>query len=218
MKPYYHRKLPHWIPPGAIFFITFRLANSLPQPILQALKEERERERQAILAQWDGAQQRAALYTLDKTFFGQYDAWLDRCLEASPRWLADEQVARLVADTLHASHGRQFDLVAYCIMPNHVHLLIDTERYVRKPAHRGVTAPYPLTDLLKQIKGRTARYCNQLLKRSGSFWQHESYDHVVRDSQEYERIVRYTLNNPVRAGLVEEWQHWPFTYIRPGEI
>jgi len=100
MKPYYHRKLPHWIPPGAIFFITFRLANSLPQPILQALKEERERERQAILAQWDGAQQRAALYTLDKTFFGQYDAWLDRCLEASPRWLADEQVARLARSAI----------------------------------------------------------------------------------------------------------------------
>jgi len=215
MKPYYHRKLPHWIPPGAIFFITFRLANSLPQPILQALKVERERERQAILAQWDGAQQRAAPWTkpsLGSTTPGSIAAWRP----APGGW----PMSRLPASwpTLHASHGRQFDLVAYCIMPNHVHLLIDTERYVRKPTHRGVTAPYPLTDLLKQIKGRTARYCNQLLKRSGSFWQHESYDHVVRDSQEYERIVRYTLNNPVKAGLVEEWQHWPFTYLQPGEI
>lgn len=83
-----------------------------------------------------------------------------------------------------------------------------------KPTHVGVTAPYPLTDTLKLLKGRTARYCNQELHRTGKFWHHESYDHVVRNQKEYERIVWYILNNPVKAGLVETWKDWKFTFVK----
>ncbi|MCD6520061.1 MAG: transposase [Anaerolineae bacterium] len=213
MDTFYRRKLPHWIPPGAVFFITFRLARSLPVHILQQLKKEREREREALHRRLRGRQLKRELYTLEKRFFGHFDAWLDRCLEGSPRWLADERIARIVAEAIHQLDGERYTLIAYCIMPNHVHLLIDTVGYTIEPGHRGATSSYPLTDTLKRLKGRTAHHCNQALGRRGAFWQHESYDHVVRNAEECERIVAYILNNPVKAGLVSEWEDWPFSWL-----
>jgi putative transposase len=213
MTDFYRRNLPHWIPEGAMFFITFRLADSLPLEIIKQLDELRERERQIIRAKFSGAQERDELYKLDKKYFGQFDSWLDRCVESSPRWLAEEKVAQIVADELHALNGERYRLVAYCLMSNHAHMVMDTAEHGFKPKHIGVTAPYPLTDTLKRLKGRTARFCNQALGRRGKFWHHESYDHVIRDQGEYERIVWYVMNNPVKAGLAEKWQDWKFTYV-----
>ena len=65
---------------------------------------------------------------------------------------------------------------------------------------------------MHSFKRFTARLANQLLVRSGSFWQHESYGHVIRDQAEYERIIRYVLLNPVKAGLVEHWRDWPYSW------
>lgn len=209
---YYMRKLPHWIPEGAMFFITFRLANSLPMQVIQELKEQHEREQKEIRAKFNGSSQYAELYKLDKKHFGRFDSWLDRCVEGSPRWLADEKVAQIVADEIHRLDGERYSLVAYCLMSNHGHLVIDTAEHNLKPAQTGVTAKYPLTDTMKLLKGRTARFCNQVLGRNGSFWSAESYDHVVRNQKEFENIVWYTLNNPVKAGLVETWEDWKFNY------
>jgi REP element-mobilizing transposase RayT len=211
--PQYRRNLPHWIPEGAMFFITFRLANSLPINIIQELEAEREREKKIVRAKFSGAQQYEELYKLDKKHFGHFDAWLDRCVEESPRWLADEKIAQIVADEIHNLDGERYALVAYCLMSNHAHLVIDTAECNIKPAHAGVTRKYPLTDTLKLLKGRTARFCNQALGRSGTFWQAESYDHVIRNQREYENIVWYTLNNPVKAGLVETWEDWKFNFV-----
>lgn len=213
MSDFYRRKLPHWHPEGRVFFITFRLANSLPIHIVRELKEQRERERKIIQSKFSGTQQREQLYTLEKKYFGRFDSWLDRCVEESPRWLAEERVARVVAEEIHKLDGERYDLAAYCIMSNHCHLLVDTGEHSAKPAHRGATASYPLTDTLKLLKGRTARFCNQALNRAGKFWHHESYDHVVRNQKEYERIVWYILTNPVKAGLAEKWDDWQFTYV-----
>lgn len=196
-----------------MFFVTFRLANSLPIHIIQALEEERERERQKIRSNFSGAQQWEKFYELDKKYFGRFDAWLDHCIVESPRWLAQENIARIGADEINALDGDRYRLIAYCIMSNHAHLAIDTAAPNVKPTHMGVTAPYPLTDTLKRLKGRTARFCNQALGRIGGFWHHESYDHVIRDQREYERIVWYILNNPVKAGLVQKWEEWKFAYL-----
>lgn len=212
MSDFYRRKLPHWHPEGQMFFITFRLANSLPVHIIQELEAEREREQQAIRTKFSGTQQKDALYKLEKKHFGRFDAWLDRCMEESPRWLGDENIARIVADEIHALDSERYRLIAYCLMSNHGHLVVDTAGHKIEPNHTGVTAPYPLADTLKRFKGRTARFCNLALGRSGSFWHHESYDHVIRDQKEYERIIWYTLNNPVKAGLVKKWNDWKFTF------
>lgn len=103
---------------------------------------------------------------------------------------------------------------AYCIMSNHVHLLIEHQR-VKQAEHGGKSANYPVTEALRLLKGSTARLCNIQLNRTGSFWQHESYDHFVRTEGELEWTIRYILQNPVKAGLVNEWKSWKFTYVNP---
>lgn len=60
--------------------------------------------------------------------------------------------------------------------------------------------------IMHSLKRYTARESNRLLGREGQFWQHENYDHVVRDEAELNRIVRYVLNNPVNAGWIENWE------------
>jgi REP element-mobilizing transposase RayT len=213
MSEFYQRNLPHWHPEGQTFFVTFRLVNSLPDQVIQELKEQRERERQVILTKFIDIQQDDKLYKLEKSYFSHFDRWLDCCVEESPRWLAVEAVAKIVAEEIHRLDGKRYRLLAYCLMSNHGHLLVDTSEHIFKPAHKGLTAFYPLTDTLKLLKGRTARYSNQVLGRNGSFWNHESYDHVVRDQKELGRIIPYIANNPVKAGLVKNWEDWKFTFV-----
>ena len=83
-------------------------------------------------------------------------------------------------------------------MSNHVHVVL-------KPL-------LPLSSIMKTLKGYTAFKANQILERRGAFWESESFDHVVRNAEEFERIVRYVLNNPVKARLVNEWQQWRWSY------
>ena len=64
------------------------------------------------------------------------------------------------------------------------------------------------------LKGWTARRCNEALVRQGQFWQHESFDHVIRHQVERARVVKYVVDNPVKARLVEHWQDWPWSYQR----
>lgn len=176
---FYRRNLPHIHPEGCAFFITFSLIHAIPRDVLERLKAEREQE----LARVDAMQR----YSVQKKYFGKYDEWLDRC-EDSPRWLENPSVAALVAEEIQRMNGERFSLIAYCIMPNHVHLLVEN-LLVRKAKHHGHSAKYPLTDTLRLLKGRTARACNLVLQREGQFWQHESYDHFVRDDNELGRII-----------------------------
>jgi len=67
---------------------------------------------------------------------------------------------------------------------------------------------------MQSLKGYTARHANKILGREEKFWQDESYDHEVRDEEELARIVKYVLNNPVKAGLVNNWQDWKWNWLR----
>ncbi|MDN3513792.1 MAG: hypothetical protein NG747_05265 [Candidatus Brocadia sp.] len=102
-------------------------------------------------------------------------------------------------------------------MPNHVHLVFTVRHdYISsiraKARATSTTARYRVTDILRLIKGSTAREANKILHRTGTFWQHESYDHVVRDGKELERVVRYVINNPVKAGFVAKAEDWKWSY------
>jgi putative transposase len=72
-----------------------------------------------------------------------------------------------------------------------------------------------LAVIMQSLKGYTARKCNEQLGRSGEFWQHESFDHIVRNEEEFVGILDYVLNNPVKAGMVCAWQDWKWSYSRP---
>jgi REP element-mobilizing transposase RayT len=91
-----------------------------------------------------------------------------------------------------------YDLLAWVIMPNHVHAII-------RP-HAGMAR------IMQWLKGRTARNANRILGRSGdAFWQAESFDHWIRSELEFEALVDYVENNPVKAGLVETRERWPWS-------
>ena len=203
---FYRRNLPHIHPDGYPIFITFNLINSLPAEIVKELKAQREQE---LKATKDKDEQ----YNIHKRHFARYDKWLDRS-EHGYRWLESENIAQIVADEIHNMSKERYRLIADCIMPNHVHLLIEAF-LVNRPHHKGATAKYPVTDTLRLLKGRTARFCNLEIHRSGAFWHHESYDHYARNEKEAERIILYIINNPVKAGLVKEWKDWKYTYVNP---
>ena len=213
---YYRRNLPHYHPANSTIFVTFRLANSLPSHVLRQLRADRERQQRMLDSSLPKEAYQQALYRLDKQAFGHFDARLDRCTDG-PRWLGEERIARIVANRIHELDGDRYRLLVYCIMSNHVHLVMDTAGYPKSPSANktGRTARYPLADTLRLLKGNTAYYCNRALGRTGAFWHHESYDHVARDAGELERIIWYVLNNPVKAGLVDEWSQWRFTYLAP---
>jgi Transposase and inactivated derivatives len=211
---FYRHSLPHIQPENGCFFITFRLTNTISQAILIEMLEERRKEERIIQQGFTGEAYQNEIYGLNKKYFGRYDAWLDRCDHGSA-WLKDEHIAKVVMEQIQRLNNIRYNLLAYCIMPNHVHLLIDAANFSQISTSNldGMTRMYPLTDTLGLLKGSTARYCNQILGRSGAFWHHESYDHNVRNSQELERIIRYILANPVKAGLVQDWKTWKFSYV-----
>jgi putative transposase len=127
---------------------------------------------------------------------GRAFAALDRLLDEArtgPFYLRQPAVADQVVEALLYNAGTlgHYELHAFAVMPNHVHTL--------------VTAAVPLPQLTRSLKGITAQKANAILGLTGRpFWQEESYDHVVRDRKEFEKIWNYIEQNPVRAGLVRE--------------
>jgi REP element-mobilizing transposase RayT len=171
---YYERNLPHWHPDEAALFLTWCLHGSV----------ERHRVRKKP---GDPGEAFAELdRVLDKGSYG-------------PTWLRDCRIARCVQEALLFGE-RQLDLyslIAWVIMPNHVHVALLPKVNVAR--------------ITKSIKGFTARQANALLGRTGErFWQDEVFDHWVRNEGELQEIIGYIERNPVRAGLaagIEEW-HW----------
>ncbi len=205
MKEFYRRHLPHWQPQGAVFFITFRLKNSLPYEVITSLREERERAKSALenIPESKRAKQN---YLDEHRYFGKWDAYLDKA-ESGPRWLSQPEIAEIVKEALCYRDGKVFDLHAYCIMSNHVHVVFEPLSTSERRSD--------LPKIMQSLKSHTAREANILLNRQGAFWQAESYDHVIRDNGEYTRILNYVLENPVKAGLVLQWDQWQWTYCKP---
>jgi REP element-mobilizing transposase RayT len=126
------------------------------------------------------------------------DRYLDTACKG-PMFLRNPTVADLVVNAIErgATLGA-YDLKAFAVMGNHVHVLLRANRNV--------------STVLQWLKGGTAHEANKLLGQTGRpFWQRESYDHWVRDERELERIAGYIENNPVKAGLVNEPSQYPWS-------
>jgi putative transposase len=168
---YHERHLPHWQPEGAALFVTWRLFGSLPNTSIR-----------------ESLPSASAFEALDRK--------LDLAT-AGPLWLKDKRVAQCVVDALEYGERelRLYELQAWVLMANHVHILI-----------------YPkvnLSRITKSIKNLSARRANAILVRTGHpFWQDESYDHWVRGAEEEVTIVRYIEDNPVVAGMVGRAEDW----------
>ena len=217
LKTYYQRHLPHYQPPDAEYHVVFRLAGSLPPEVTERLRKERE-EREKHIAGMGSVQSRAdEWHAHQEAYFEKFDALLDG-MTSGPRWLQESAIADLVAGAIHYRDTKEFDLLAFTIMPNHVHLVYSTVGRNNIPTNVGSRNNIPTYKILQSLKRHTARKANLILHRGGAFWQEESYDHVIRDGEELERTIWYVLNNPVKAGLVESWEQWQWTYVKRGMV
>jgi REP element-mobilizing transposase RayT len=193
---HFRGKLPHLKKEGAVYFVTFRLADSLPAHEVARLKHERK----VILEQartarspltWHEEQQLLAWYC-DKV-----EALLDAGHGAC--WLSKPEIADLVAAALKHFHGQRYELRAWVVMPNHVHAVVWP-----MPGHT-------LSDILHSWKSFTSTKANQIVNRSGEFWQPESFDHWIRDDEEHARLVAYVENNPVKARFCQAPADWKWS-------
>jgi putative transposase len=223
------RNLPHFHPPGATLFVTFRLIDTIPRSVLRshyAQKTWWEHETRRIAAlklEDDSAELKAHIKRLHESrreWFVKFEDILHKA-ETGPTWLKDEQVAKVVAEAFHYRADKIFRLDAYCIMSNHVHAVFapfltegELTEIMLPEGLRFISKNPPLDAIMKSLKGYTAWEANRALLRKGTFWAPESYDHVVRDDEEFHRIVNYVLNNPVKAGLVTDWEQWKWSYRR----
>jgi len=181
-------RLPHWEAQRATYFVTFRLADALPASVLESFELQREN----ILATTDRDGGDVSRYKRDKLreLFG---GLIDRHLDAGTGscHLARPEIAGIVAEALEHFDGDRYRVFAWCVMPNHVHVVF--------APHPG----WPLADILHSWKSFSASRANRMLGRTGPFWQREYYDHLVRDGQDFDRVVQYVLDNPEKAGLVD---------------
>jgi REP element-mobilizing transposase RayT len=199
---HFRGKLPHLKKEGAVYFVTFRLNDSLPAHEVARLKDER----QVIIEQaraakspltWHEEEQLLAWYC-DKV-----EALLDAGHGAC--WMSKSEVADLVGGALKFFDGQRYELRAWVVMPNHVHAVVWP-----MPGHS-------LSEMLHSWKSYTSKQANKLLHRAGeTFWQTESFDHLVREDAEHARMVAYVENNPVKAGFCkrpEDWK-WSSAHVR----
>ncbi len=208
-KPHYRRNLPHIQPPSATLFVTFRLAGSLPRAALDELARLKAQLDKELISLRGAEEQKQLQQQFQRQQFVRLEKYLDDA-GTGPTWLRQAPIAQLVADGMRRRDAVAYQLEAYCVMPNHVHTVFtplpvtptDTSRY------------HSLASIMQALKGGTAYEANRLLGRTGQFWEHESYDHYVRDEKELERIILYVLGNPVKAGLTTDWQSWPWSYCR----
>ena len=206
-KLFYKRDLPHWHPPGASIFLTWRLYGSLPAIAVKRLIELRrllEREIPRVSEAKYDFQTRQY-----KKLFAATDSILDRA-ESGPLWLKNPQIAAIVVDALLSRYANLYHLWSFVVMANHIHVLLRPKLMELMDELEPVVQDLPR--ITKRLKGATAREANRLLGRTGhSFWEEECFDHWVRTDNEFYRVVTYIENNPVAAGLVKRAEDWPWS-------
>ncbi len=171
--------LPHFDRPGLVQAITFRLVDSLPREFL----DKCERELAALPAKERQTEK-------EKRIAAMLDRGAGECL------LRDHRIAQTVEGALLYFEAERYRLLCWCIMPNHVHTMIETF-----PSH-------PLEQVLHSWKSFTSKEANRTLGRAGQLWQAEYHDRFIRDDEHYASTFRYIEKNPVKAGLVAEAADW----------
>jgi REP element-mobilizing transposase RayT len=172
--------LPHRDAPGLVQFVTFRLADALPA--------SRRAEWEALLKIETNRERRLKL-----------EEYLDHGLGEC--WLGRPEIAEVVESALRFFDGQRYQLRAWVVMPNHVHVLMET-------------GSEPLAKVIQSWKSFTAKAANRLLGRTGAFWEREYWDTWMRDEAQERKALRYIENNPVKAKLVAEATAWRWSSAR----
>lgn len=177
------RNLPHWRQVGATYFVTFRLADSLPQAKLRGLQDEQRR----WLAANPPPRSPERLAAYQRLISHRLEAYLAEGYGAC--WFNRPEIADVMVAALLFFDRQRYALDDFVVMPNHVHVLVTP------------LSGYELSDIQHSWKSFTANRINKLVGRSGRLWQEEAYDHIVRDEDELIGYRRYIADNPIKAKL-----------------
>ena len=173
--------IPHFDGGQISQFLTFRLFDSLPQSVIEEWREETSK-----------------LGEEGKTIFRKnVENYLDK--GSGSCFLKDKRIAKLTEDSLLFHHTKKYNLTAWVIMPNHIHLLATPFEGIE------------LSAIAHSIKSYTAHEANKLLGRSGQFWQHEPFDRYIRNRKHFVNVIQYIENNPLKAGLCAKPEDWRFS-------
>jgi REP element-mobilizing transposase RayT len=195
--------LPHVKREGASYFVTFRLADSLPREALLKLEAERAERLHCLHAQKDAARKLGPtvvritedIEDIERDFRRQIERYLDQ--SGGECWLRRPEIADCVANAIRFFDGQRYVLKAWVVMPNHVHAVLWP-----MPNHN-------LSRIVQSWKRYTSREANKLLHRTGeTFWQPEAFDHWIRNDEEHARCCRYVIFNPVKARLCAAPEDW----------
>jgi carbamoylphosphate synthase large subunit/REP element-mobilizing transposase RayT len=177
--------LPHWEQSGATYFVTFRLADSIPADVLAQWKDERAAWLKLHPQPWDWKTAREYMRRFDE----EREHWLDQghgsCL------LRESAASAIVTESLNHFDRQRYLVDAYVVMPNHVHVLF-------KPLGKN-----SLVDILHSWKSFTAQALNREMNRAGALWMHESFDTIVRDAEHLRACREYIAQNPLKARIRE---------------
>lgn len=173
--------LPHWSRPNTACFVTFRLFDSLPAEKLQMLEDRRQAWISGHPKPWD----EATTKEYHVQFSAKVQEWLDRGLGCC--LLANPEARGIVEASLWRFAGERYELYAYCIMPNHVHVLF---------MPKGESG---MSDVVQGWKSVTAHLVNRMGLHDGTLWQKESYDTLVRSERHFRAIVKYIRENDLKG-------------------
>jgi REP element-mobilizing transposase RayT len=200
VRIYYHGILPHWRQKGCTYFVTYRLADALPAGVIREFEYERNQwllrrgidPDQIIDLNGNWNETFVRLTKTDQRVYERMMAMkLNQYLDAGHGScvLKRPEVATIVADSLSFFDGKRVLTGDFVVMPNHVHVLM-------RPIDN-----FELEEVLQAIKSYTATKINRMLGHEGRFWMRESYDHIVRDSEQLEAFQSYICGNPIKAKL-----------------
>jgi 1-hydroxy-2-methyl-2-(E)-butenyl 4-diphosphate synthase len=190
--------LPHWRIPGATYSVTFRLKDSMPPSALEDFRQRKEileKRLKELVSQSGSRNSITALIAVRSEIAALNETALDSALNEGHGecWLKRPDIAEMVQGALKFFDGSRYALIAWSVMPNHVHAIL-------RPMEG-----HDLEKILQAWKSFTAKKTNELLLRAGTFWQEEYYDHVVRDGEDFRHQVKYVLENPRKGNASREW-------------
>jgi len=202
---YSKRILPHIQLEDSVLFISWRLAFTLPKHIIDAIRERNISANTEEISpnETNATDQDKVKSAIDK--FYHYDSLLDK-LKPAGIDLSKNTYRAILSYSLFFDNKIKYDLYAFCIMTNHVHIVI-------KPLIKDADKHYSITEIMRTLKSTTAHKINTVRNSKGKVWMTESYDHIVKDEKELINILNYVINNPVKSGMIERWEDWEGTYL-----
>jgi len=185
----YHDRgyLPH-IERRQIQTISFRLYDSVPKKVIDKWKEQLSIDKQTKASDPKMLHLRQLIYQYEDSGYGCCD-------------LKDHRIASLVTEALKYGHTKNYNLIRWCIMPNHVHVIVEM-------INNG-----NLSDIVNRWKSYTAHKANKLLRRTGQFWMSEYFDRYIRDAKHMADAISYVDFNPVKANLVQRPEDWSWSSV-----